>query len=120
KIDFMNPAAESLTSWTNSEAKGRLIREVFPIINESTRTPVENPVDQVIQSGQGAELANHTVLFAKDGSEIFIDDSAAPIRGNDGKIFGVVLVFRDISEKKRAERAQLQLAAIVESSNDGF
>ena len=119
-VAFMNPVAESLTSWTNDEAKGKPVTEIFSIVNESTRAVVESPVSEVIHSGAVAQLANHTVLLARDGAQVFIDDSAAPIKDDQGKVFGVVLVFRDISEKKRAQRAQRQLAAIIESSYDAI
>jgi PAS domain S-box-containing protein len=119
-VAFMNPVAESPTNWSNVEAKGRTVSEIFAIVNESTRAAVENPVTKVIASGVAAQLANHTVLLARDGAQIFIDDSAVPIKGENGEVFGVVLVFRDISEKKRAEQARLQLASIIESSNDAI
>jgi PAS domain S-box-containing protein len=119
-IAFMNPVAESLTNWSNAEATGKPITHIFTIVNESTRMPVENPVAKVIDSGAGVQLANHTVLLPRNGGDVFIDDSAAPIKRSDGQVFGVVLVFRDISEKKRAQAAQRQLAAIIESSNDAI
>ena len=78
--------------------------EVFNIINEQTRDQVENPVTKVLREGMIVGLANHTVLVRKDGTEVPIDDSGAPIRDTDGKTTGVVLVFRDITERKRAEK----------------
>src|SRR5690349_11821898 len=119
-VAFMNPVAESLTSWTNGEAQGKPVVEIFSIVNESTGAVVESPVSKVIHSGAVAQLANHTVLVARNGAQLFIDDSAAPIKDDQGKVFGVVLVFRDVSEKKRAQRAQRQLAAIIESSLDAI
>jgi PAS domain S-box-containing protein len=118
RIDFLNPVAVSLTGWTAMEAVGRPLPEVFSILNEHTRQPVENPVDRAIRSGAAVGLANHTILISKDGIERAIDDSAAPIRGEDGEISGVILVFRDVTERRREQVAQHQLAAIVESSED--
>ncbi|MCP4612068.1 MAG: response regulator, partial [Planctomycetes bacterium] len=79
KIKFMNPVAESLTGWSQAEATGRDIMEVFRIVNEKSGQAVENPVEKVFRSGKIVGLANHTVLIAKDGRKIPIDDSAAPI-----------------------------------------
>ncbi len=120
KITFMNPVAEALTGWKKDEAVGRPLDEVFHIINEETRQAVENPVDRSLREGVVVGLANHTVLIARDGSERPIDDSAAPIRGDGALISGVVLVFRDVSEARRAMQARLRLAAIVESSEDAI
>jgi PAS domain S-box-containing protein len=120
RIDFLNPVAVSLTGWPEKEAIGRPLPEVFSILNEHTRQPVENPVDRAIRSGAAVGLANHTILVSKDGRERAIDDSAAPIRGEDGEISGVILVFRDVTERRREQLAQHQLAAIVESSDDAI
>ncbi|MHA1279136.1 MAG: PAS domain S-box protein [Candidatus Helarchaeota archaeon] len=103
-IRLMNPVAESLTGWTESEAAGRPLKEVFTIISEETRQPAEDPVDRVIREGIVVGLANHTILLAKDGSELFIADSGAPIQDADGNILGVVLVFRDVTERRLAEK----------------
>jgi PAS domain S-box-containing protein len=119
-ITNLNPVAESITGWTNAEALGRPLHTVFRIVNESTRQPVENPAERVLREGAVVGLANHTVLIAKDGTERPIDDSAAPIRDETGAAVGAVLVFRDVSERKLAEEAQLRLAAIVESSEDAI
>ena len=100
RVTFMNVVAEKLTAWTSAEASGRALAEVFPIFNEETGAPAENPVDKVLRDGVIVGLANHTVLRRRDGSEVAIDDSAAPIRGRAG-LEGVVLVFRDASEEKR-------------------
>lgn len=117
RITFMNPVAEQVTGWKFNEARGRLTSEVFRILNEDTRKPVENPVEKVIRQGVIVGLANHTLLIRKDGSEIAIDDSGAPIRDQHGGIRGVVLVFRDFSEQKEAER-ELRLAKeAAESAN---
>jgi PAS domain S-box-containing protein len=105
-ITWLNPVAEALTGWSTAQAAGRPVTEVFVIINEESRRPAENPVGRVLREGVVAGLANHTLLLARDGREIPIDDSAAPIRTEDGRVTGVVLVFRDITERKEAERRQ--------------
>jgi PAS domain S-box-containing protein len=109
RITFLNPVAEALTGWTAAEAIGRDHTEVFRIVSEETRQPAESPVAKVLRDGVIAGLANHTALIRKDGTEVPIDDSGAPIRDADGNLFGVVLVFRDITER-RAEEARLQAA----------
>jgi PAS domain S-box-containing protein len=120
RVTFLNSVAERLTGWSASVAKGRLLAEVFPIVNEHTRAPVEDPVAKVLQTGIIVGLANHTVLLARNGQEVPIADSAAPIRLPDGTMFGVVLIFRDITEERRAELARAWLASIVESSHDAI
>jgi PAS domain S-box-containing protein len=119
-ITFLNSVAETLTGWTTQEAKGRPLGQVFPVINERTRHPIDDPVARVLQTGTIVGLGNHTVLIARDGRELPIDDSAAPIRMPNGELFGVVLVFRDISELRRAGHARAWLAAIIESSDDAI
>ena len=99
----MNPVAEKLTGWNLSEAKGRPLNEVFDIINEETRQRVGSPVEKVLREGVVVGLANHTILISKHGTEYPVDDSGAPVRDEQGKIEGVVLVFRDVSEKRQAE-----------------
>jgi two-component system cell cycle sensor histidine kinase/response regulator CckA len=105
RIAFVNPAAESLTGWSMAEAAGKPAGEVFRIIHEHTRAAVEDPVHKVLKAGKRVGLANHTRLLRKDGTEVSIDDSAAPIRDEKGHIQGVVLVFRDITGQKRAQAA---------------
>jgi PAS domain S-box-containing protein len=104
-VTRMNPIAEKLTGWLQAEALGRPINEVFNIINETTRQPTEVPVAKVLATGEIHGLANHTIIIARDGTEIPIADSAAPIRDQNGQTLGVVLVFRDVTDEKRAERA---------------
>jgi PAS domain S-box-containing protein len=101
RVRFMNPVAERLTGWSAADAAQHALREVFPIFNEDSGAPADNPVDKVLQEGAVVGLANHTVLRHRNGSLIPIDDSAAPIRGPDDAIDGVVLVFRDASNEKR-------------------
>jgi PAS domain S-box-containing protein len=108
KVSFMNLIAEQLTGWSEGEAKGVSLHEVFPIFNEDTRDVVENPVDKVRRLGTVVGLANHTFLVAKDGTEVCIDDSGAPIRDSEGRMIGIVLVFRDISERRVSEGALMQ------------
>jgi PAS domain S-box-containing protein len=105
KITFVNGVAEELTGWTLSEAIGRQVKDVFNIVNEQTREDVENPIYRVLKEGMIVGLANHTILIRKDRTEVPIDDSGAPIKDKDGVITGVVLIFRDISERKEAEEA---------------
>ncbi|HEQ71646.1 MAG TPA: PAS domain S-box protein, partial [Spirochaetia bacterium] len=101
KITIMNKVAEDLTGWTLADALGKPLETVFTIIDERTRTPRENPVSRVLSSGQIIELANHTLLVGQDGSERVIADSGAPIRDSTGHTIGVVLVFRDMTEKRK-------------------
>lgn len=105
QVMIMNPVAEQLTGWKEEEAKGRLLEEVFKIINEETRKSVENPVRRVLREGIVVGLANHTVLISKDGKEYPIADSGAPILDNNRNIIGVVLVFRDQTEERRIQKA---------------
>ncbi len=104
RITRMNAVAERLTGWPADEARGRLIEEVFHIVHETTRAPAVIPVTEVLASGEVRELANHTMLIARDGSERPIADSAAPIHNADGHIQGVVLVFRDVTREHQAEK----------------
>ena len=108
RISFMNSVAEELTGWTQKDAALRPIAEVFHIINEQTRKEVDSPVSRVLREGIIVGLANHTILVRRDGTELPIDDSGAPIQRVDGKTTGVVLVFRDITERQAAEEALRQ------------
>lgn len=123
-VTYLNAIAEELTGWTNAAAAGQSMHDVFKIINETSREPVENPVDKVLREGVIVGLANHTILISKKGDERAIDDSAAPIRDQEGKIEGVVLVFRDVAERRKTERelavSQARKTAILESAMDGI
>ncbi|MCE9562147.1 MAG: PAS domain S-box protein [Planctomycetes bacterium] len=103
RVTSLNSVAESLTGWRHDDAVNHALEEVFSIVNESTRTTVENPAVRALREGVIVGLANHTVLIARDGTERAIDDSAAPIRDGHGNVVGAVLVFRDITNRKLAE-----------------
>lgn len=104
-VRFLNRVAQDLTQYSQSAAQGQPLRKVFPIFNELTRAEAESPVEKAIRTGAVVGLANHTVLVRPDGSEIAIDDSAAPILDRQGRISGVVLVFRNVSEQRAIEKA---------------
>ena len=101
RVTWLNPVAERLTGWPEARAQGRPLGEVFRIVNEHTRQPAPDPVWACLQSDRVATLAEHTLLLARDGREIGIEDSAAPIRGADGLVHGAVLVFHDVTEQRR-------------------
>ncbi|MEP7122638.1 MAG: PAS domain S-box protein [Byssovorax sp.] len=121
-VTFLNEVAESLTGWSIAEARGAPLDQVFNIVNETTRERVESPVAKVIREGKIVDLANHTILLRRNGTEASIDDSAAPIRDSRGDLAGVVLIFRDITRRRREEERTAFLADIashlVESSLD--
>lgn len=110
-VRLVNPVAAALTGWTQEEAAGRNTDEVFHIVNEVTRKPAVNPVARVIREGRVVGLANHTVVIARDGTETPIEDSAAPIKDAQGNVVGVVMVFRDVTRERAAQRQ-------VRESND--
>src|SRR5713226_3863730 len=122
-VTFMNSVAQSLTGWSQAEATGKSMDLVFDIVNKETRRPVENPVKKVFREGKVVGLADHTLLLSKNGKEFDIEDSAAPIVTDTGAAFGVVLVFRDITQKKladeEAKRQKELLQLILESIADG-
>src|SRR6266852_2604838 len=122
-VTFMNSIAQSLTGWSQAEATGKSMDLVFDVVNREPPRPVENPVKKVFREGKVVGLAEHTLLLSKDGKECDIEDSAAPILTDTGQGFGVVLVFRDITQKKRAEeetkRQKELLQLILESIADG-
>ena len=104
QVTFLNSVATSLTGWALEDATGQPLDSVFRIINEVSRLSVESPTVRALRDGVVVGLANHSLLIAKDGTERPIDDSAAPIRNDKGEVAGVVLVFRDVSERRRQER----------------
>jgi PAS domain S-box-containing protein len=109
RVTYLNAPAEKLTGWTSVDAPGQPLADVFRIINEETRAGVANPCEKVLRSGIVVGLANHTVLISRDGTERAIADSAAPILDAEGRVIGVVMVFRDETERRRdaAERERL-------------
>src|ERR687885_270279 len=124
RVTFMNAVAVALTGWPQAEAQGRPLPEVFRIVNEETRRPAENPALRALREGTIVGLANSTVLIARDGTERPIDDSAAPIRDEGGARAGAVLVFRDVTERRRAEKAlrakEAELRDFVENATVGL
>ena len=127
RITYLNEVAESLTGWSHREALGQPLERVFQIVNEVTRRPVENPATRALREGVVVGLANHTVLIKKDGAECPIDDSAAPIRNEQGFVSGCVLIFRDVTAQRLIDRDKTNqlitarlLASIVESSDDAI
>jgi PAS domain S-box-containing protein len=108
KVVFMNQVAEQLTGWKESDANGIPLSEIFVICNRHTRATVESPVEMVRRSGKVVGLANHTILIRKDQAEFHIDDSAAPILDKNAHMIGIVLVFRDISERYAAEQSLIR------------
>ncbi len=107
RIQMMNPVAQELTGWSQADASGRSLEEVFCIVHETTREPMENPVAKVKRLNSIVGVANHTILIRKDGTELHIADSGAPIRDQSGKMAGIVLVFRDITRERRTQEALL-------------
>lgn len=123
-IRNMNQIAENLTGWNENEVRGENLQSVFKIVNEFTLKAVENPVQKVLREGVVVGLANHSLLISRDGRKIPIADSGAPIRGENGKIIGVVLVFRDQTKEREIQRkieeSELRYRQFVYSSTDGI
>jgi len=117
RIAFLNPVAATLTGWTEAQALGQPAQDVLRTINERTREPAEDIILRVLREGCVVSMANHTALVARDGREIPIEDSAAPIRDSAGNVLGVVLVFHDVTEKRRAHR---ELQNVLNSISDGL
>lgn len=116
RITFMNPAAESLTGWTSAEALGRALSDVFGLVSEETGEPEESPVTRLFRDGASGLGSSNPVLVARDGREIGIEYSANPIREEHGEPSGAVLVFRDISGKRRAERKRDSLLELEQEA----
>lgn len=108
-INFINQTAEALTGWTTAQAVGKPLDKVFRVLDEGTRALVESPYALIRREGIVVGLANHTTLVARDGREIPIEDSGAPIKDQDGKVIGVIVVFHDVSERRRTAREREQL-----------
>ena len=123
-VKHINPVAERLTGWLEAEARGKPLEEVFRIINEETRTAVENPAQRVLREGVVVGLANHTLLITRDDAERPIADSGAPIRDENGAVIGVVIVFRDQTEERAAQNALLEseehYRSLFENMLNGF
>ena len=100
-IEYLNPVAARLTVWSAAEAQGKPLQQVFNIINESTREPVENPVARCLREGHAVNLVNHSILMRCDGSELAISDAASPIHDRQGNITGAVMVFHDITQERK-------------------
>ncbi|MBI5604222.1 MAG: PAS domain S-box protein [Deltaproteobacteria bacterium] len=124
RITFLNPVAQALTGWTSEEAVGQPIKTVFRIINEKTNQPAEDIVKQVLREGLVVTLANHTALINREGQVLPIEDSAAPILDANGDVIGVVLVFHDVTEKRRAQVAlaesEKRYRTLFETMSEGF
>ena len=120
RITSLNAVAAALTGWAADEALGQPLERVFQIIHESTREKTPNPAQRALAEGRVVGLANHTMLIRRDGTERAIDDSAAPIRDTNGAVNGVVLVFRDVTDRRSMEAARALLGKVVESSEDAI
>jgi PAS domain S-box-containing protein len=120
RVTFVNPVAERLTGWPLAEAMGREVLEVMHLVSERTGRPADNPVARVLREGIVVGLANHTAIIARDGTRRPIEDSGAPITDEHGRVYGAVLVFHDITERRAAERDVQRLAALVASSDDAI
>ncbi len=117
-VTRMNPVAEQLTGWPLGEASGKPIQQVFPIIDETTRETIDNPVEKVIDTGKVVYLSNHTTLLSRDGKEYQIEDSAAPIRNADNDVLGMVLIFNDVTERKQADVERQKFVMLADSSSE--
>jgi PAS domain S-box-containing protein len=115
-VTLLNPLAERLTGWTRVEACNRPVEEIFHIIHADTRLPYDVPVRETLAQGTTLSLANHTIVIARDGSECDIADSCAPIRDRNGQVVGAVLVFRDVTERKRLDKVLLDKNSELESA----
>lgn len=123
-VTFLNPVAEQMTGWSNGDAQGRALEDVFHVVNEVSREKVKHPIAQALREGAVVGLANHTTLLSRDGRETAIEDSAAPIRDAGGKVTGAVMVFHDVTARRRAEDAlrdrEERLRAVVHQAAVGI
>jgi diguanylate cyclase (GGDEF)-like protein/PAS domain S-box-containing protein len=110
RVEYLNPVAEKLTGWTSAEAQGKLLREIFHIVDDFSRQTIANAVEKVLDSGEIASLQGDAVLIGKSGREFAIEETAAPIRDINGNVTGVVLAFHDVS-RSRQIAAQLSFQA---------
>ena len=117
QVVFMNAVAQALTGWTQNDATGRAVETVFHVVNENSYTPVPNRVHQVLRRGLAVDLASNTVLIAKDQTERHIDDIASPILDDNRTMLGVILVFRDITERKRMENETKRQAEVLQEAD---
>jgi PAS domain S-box-containing protein len=117
RVTFLNTVAETLTGWSQAEAAGQDLIQVFQIVNETSREPVDNPSLRALREGKIVGLANHTILISKDGVEWPIDDSAAPITTEQGQISGSVLVFREITQRKAQQASLLEHSSALQTAN---
>ena len=120
RVKQLNPVAEKLTGWKENDARGRMLEEVFQIINEDTRNKVESPVIKVLKKGLVVGLANHTLLISKNGNELPIADSGAPIKNRNGNIVGVVMVFRDQTEEREQQKELIKKKERFHSTLDNM
>ena len=127
RVTYLNDVAAALTGWSLDAAQGQALDRVFLIVNEDSRQPVVSPALRALREGVVVGLANHTLLIDKAGNEHPIDDSAAPIRDEQGNVSGCVLIFRDVTQQRQLQReksrqllAARMLASIVESSEDAI
>ncbi|HXC51463.1 MAG TPA: ATP-binding protein [Candidatus Limnocylindrales bacterium] len=117
RVIYLNGVAEALTGWTQADAAAQPLEDVFAVINEHTQQRIDNPATSALREGAIMGLANHTVLLSKDGRSIPIDDSAAPIRDRSGRVVGCVLIFRDVAEKRRADRELAESRANLQAAD---
>jgi PAS domain S-box-containing protein len=124
RITMMNDTAELLTGWSIIDAKNKPLMDVCKIINAETRSAVENPVQKVLESNKTVELANHSILISRDGTEYHIANSDAPIRDKSGNVRGIILVFSDITEKYKTEEvlraSEIRYRRLFETAKDGI
>jgi len=120
RVTFLNPVAEAMTGWKLEEADGQPLENVFHIIQEQSRERAPNPVREALREGIVVGLTNHAVLVARDGRETPIADSAAPIREASGRIFGVVMVFHDVTEERRAENELRETNQLLRQTRDSL